>query len=391
MRAFGITAAALGSLAAIYPYVFAVMALPGGSLADTLGASRTLALGATAMGLGTALFGLAPTFAVAYAGRLLVGVGASVILIAWLSLAAQWFEAREFATIAGWTQTVGNGGALVASAPLALVVEAVGWRRTFVIIGGVTLFLAVAVLGWVRDRPTARARAAPMLRPVLRSIRALVTNRKSWPPILAATGAYASLILLLGLWGVPHVTQVYGLGRVAAATDVSLLAVGMGVGAPLVGWLSDRCLGLRRLPMAAFLALYALCWIPLAFPAARVPASVLPPLFFVMGFVSAGLVLVWPSVLEVNDTEHVDAVIGVCNTPVFLGLAFLQWLTGVILDAWWTGETAAGARVYSIAAYGAAFSVCLAAAAGAAVMASRVTETRCRRVARRAADLAPTP
>src|SRR2546430_11436094 len=40
MRAFSITAAALGNLAAIYPYVFAAMALVAGSLADTPGPRR---------------------------------------------------------------------------------------------------------------------------------------------------------------------------------------------------------------------------------------------------------------------------------------------------------------------------------------------------------------
>jgi hypothetical protein len=36
MRGFAITAAALGSLAAVYPYVFVVMALVAGSLVDTV-------------------------------------------------------------------------------------------------------------------------------------------------------------------------------------------------------------------------------------------------------------------------------------------------------------------------------------------------------------------
>ncbi len=44
MRAFALSAASLGSLVAIYPYVFVAMALVAGSLADTLGPRWTLAL-----------------------------------------------------------------------------------------------------------------------------------------------------------------------------------------------------------------------------------------------------------------------------------------------------------------------------------------------------------
>src|SRR5881397_3161579 len=117
MRAFTITAATLGALAAIYPYVFVAMALVAGSLADTLGPRRTLGAGALAMGLGALVFGLAPSFSVVVLGRLVVSIGASVILIAFLTLAAERFRTDDFATISGLTQTVGNLGGLAAAGP----------------------------------------------------------------------------------------------------------------------------------------------------------------------------------------------------------------------------------------------------------------------------------
>ena len=397
MRAFGITAAALGNLAAIYPYVFAAMALVAGSLADTLGPRWTITLGGATMGAGAVVFGLAPSFDVAVVGRLGIGLGASVMLIAWLALAAAWFRPDEFATISGWTQTVGNVGALAAAAPLALLVEAAGWRQTFVMIGGVTLVLALAAAALVRDRPEALGlppvnpeRAgprAPALGEVLRGVPAVVANRRTWPPILTAGGVYTTQITFLGLWGVPYLTQVYGLARVDAATIVSMLAVGMGIGSPLVGWISDRWLGRRRRPMLACAALYAACWIPLVLPAeARVPVALLPPLFLLMGLASSGLVLVWSCVREVNNPALVGIAVGFCNLPIFLGFALLQWLTGVILDAKWKGLMASGARLYPPAAFQAAFVVCLALAVGAVLAAALVTETRCRNVWRTAAD-----
>jgi sugar phosphate permease len=101
MRAFALDASTLGHLAAIYPYTFAVMALVAGSLVDTLGPRWTLTAGCLTMGAGTALFGLAPVFPLVFAARLLTGVGASVVLIAWLTLLAQWFRPDQFATVSG--------------------------------------------------------------------------------------------------------------------------------------------------------------------------------------------------------------------------------------------------------------------------------------------------
>ncbi|MGH7355469.1 MAG: MFS transporter [Candidatus Rokuibacteriota bacterium] len=391
MRDFGIPAASLGTLAAIYPYVFSAMALVAGSLADTLGPRWTLTLGGATMGLGAALFGLAPTFAVAFVGRLLVGLGASVMLIAWLALAAEWFRADEFGTFSGMTQTIGNAGALVASSPLALVVEAAGWRLTFVSIGVLTLLLAAVAATLVRDTPSAMglpavnpgrgARRAEPLGEVLRAARGVVTNGRTWPPVLAAGGVYASAIAFQGLWGIPYLTQIYGLPRVSAATVIAMIGVGFGVGSPLIGRLSDRWLGRRRLPMLVSGAVYALAWLFLALPAEpMIPRALLMPFFFLLGLGSSGLVLVWSCVREVNDPTRVGVAVGFCNMPIFLGFAILQWLTGVILDAHWTGGMLGGARAYPVAAYRSAFLVCFGAALAGVVAAALVTETRCRNI-----------
>jgi sugar phosphate permease len=391
MKAFTIGAASLASLAAVYPYVFVVMALVAGSLADTLGPRWTLTLGGVAMGLGAALFGVAPTFSVAVAGRLLVGLGASVVLIAWLSLAADWFRPRQFATISGLTQAVGNVGALVASSPLALLVDATGWRQTFVIIGLVTLALAAVAAALVRDRPERvglppvnperAGRATVTLGDALRSVPAIVGNSRTWPPILFAGGVYTGLITFMGLWGVPYLTHVHGLRRVEAANLVALVAAGLCLGSPLAGWLSDRWLGLRRPPILVFGLLFSACWVPLLLPAAlQPPVGVLAPFLFFMGLTGSALILVWACVREVNDPERVGLALGFVNMPIFLGFALFQWLTGAVLDAHWTGLLVDGARGYPAEGYRAVFALCFAVSVAALVAGWFVTETRCHNV-----------
>jgi MFS family permease len=335
------------------------------------------------MGLGAALFGLAPAVAAAVAGRLLVGLGASVMLIAWLSLIAAWFRPDEFATYSGLTQSIGNLGALVASWPLAVLVEAAGWRETFVLIGAVTLALAVVTVLTVRDRPdrAPARRRAPGLREVLSAVPAVVANPRTWPPALAAGGLYAALMTVQGLWGVPFLTQVYGLTRVEASSHVALIAVGSIVGAPLVGRLSDAWLVRRRLPLVVLAAGHALCWLPFVLPGdLRRPAALLPVMFFALGLTAAGLVLVWSCVREVNDPARVGVAVSFCNIPVFLGFALAQWISGLVLDARWTGLVVEGARVYPADAYRAVFALCLVIAVAAVGAALLVTETRCRNV-----------
>ena len=389
MQAFAIPAAALGTLIAVYPYCFVVMALPNGTLADTLGPRRMLALGGLTMAAGSVLFGAAPVFSAALVGRLLVGVGASTMLIASLRLASEWFRPHEFATVAGTSQSIGAVGAIVGTGPLALLVEAIGWRWSYVGIGGVTLLLAAACWVFIRDKPEelglprvsegTRA-ASPSLRETLGAIPAIAGNPRSWPVLLMGGTMYGSFVAFFGLWGVPYLTQVYGLPRVAASNVLMMTAVGLLIGAPLSGWVSDRWLGLRRPPVLAATALYSGIWALFVLPAAPVPAAWLGPLCFLLGFASGGVSLVFPCIREVNDPRHVGVALGSQNLPIFLGVALMQWLTGMMLDANWTGALAAGGRVYPLQAYRAAFGLCFGVAFASFVMACLITETRCRNV-----------
>jgi sugar phosphate permease len=389
MAAFAVSAATLGALSAIYPYCFAAMALPGGSLIDFLGPRRTLTLGGLSMGVGSVIFGLAPGFGVAFAGRLLVGLGASVILIAWLRLATEWFRPEEFGTVAGAAQSVGSIGALAGTTPLALLVEQIGWRQGFVTIGGTTALLAVACFLIVRDRPDRREGeprtrpAQPGLGEIIAGIPSVLLNPRSWTVGLISGGVYGGFAAFVGLWGVPYLTQVYAMPRVQAANLVALAAVGLLVGAPLLGWLSDR-LERRRLPLMTISGLNVLTWMALVAPAAPIAPRLMPLVCFLIGLGSAVVVLAFAAIREVNDPRCVGIALGFHNLPAFLSFGVMQWLTGIVLDRHWDGTLVAGARVYGTDAYRAAFALCLLLAAGAFVSACLAPETRGRNIWRTA-------
>ena len=158
--AFSTSAASLGALAATYFYVYTLMQIPTGILADTLGPRRILALGGIIGGLGSFMFGFAPSLDWALAGRTLIGLGVSVTFIAMLKLIAVWFDESRFATMVGICMLIGNMGSVLAGAPLSGLAQATGWRGVFIGIGVVSLVLAVACWVIVRDRPDASSAAA---------------------------------------------------------------------------------------------------------------------------------------------------------------------------------------------------------------------------------------
>src|SRR5678816_2759779 len=72
VRAFAINATTLGTLAATYFYVYTILQIPVGVLADTVGPRKLLSGGALVAGTGSLVFALAPSWEIAAAGRTLV-------------------------------------------------------------------------------------------------------------------------------------------------------------------------------------------------------------------------------------------------------------------------------------------------------------------------------
>jgi len=79
MAAFQSTGTELGTLSAIYFFVYACMQIPSGVIADTLGTRTSVIGGNLVAGIGSIVFGMAGSFAVACVGRFLVGLGVSVV------------------------------------------------------------------------------------------------------------------------------------------------------------------------------------------------------------------------------------------------------------------------------------------------------------------------
>src|SRR6185295_14724438 len=153
MQAFGATGTLVGLLSATYFYSYSGFMLPGGLLIDALGARRVVAAGSAVMGLGTLAMAAAETSAMLFAGRFVIGAGATVTFIGAMKLGAAWFPPERFGTISALTATVGVLGSLIANAPLAMLVAWVGWRGAFWILGAATLAGAALCLAVVRDAP----------------------------------------------------------------------------------------------------------------------------------------------------------------------------------------------------------------------------------------------
>ena len=337
-RAFAINSAVLGTIAATYFYVYTLLQIPVGVLADTMGPRRILTVGSLVAAVGSLAFALAPDWEIAAVGRTLVGVGVSVAFIALLKVSAVWFPANRFATLNGITLFAGNLGAVIAGAPLAWVVTQMSWRAVF---GGLALLstvLGVATWYVVRDRPEQLGFAPVNALGAIHgtgerwtlALRRVLANPATWPGFFVNLGVGGSFLAFAGLWAVPFLVDTYGMSRVVAAQHASALLLGVAFGAVAVGTVSDR-LGRRRAVMRVYAWLYALSWLPWVL-GVHWPLPATHAWFALMGLLIPGFTLTWTVAKEVNRPEHSGMATSVVNVGIFLGTGILQPLVGWVLD-----------------------------------------------------------
>ena len=369
---FAIGSAALGTLGATYFYVYALMQVPSGVLADTLGPRITLTIGMLIAGMGSIAYGLAESFTTAAIARTFAGLGVAGVFVCTLKLHATWFHERRFATAVGAANVSGIIGALAATAPLAWLITVVSWRSVFVVLGVASLILALAIWLFVREAPQA-LRAQVVTRDWRGALAAVAANPATWPPFWVSVGVSGAYMTFIGLWAAPFLMHAHGMRAVEAGHCTALTLIVFAFCAPAVGWLSDR-IGVRRPLVIAFAAAYSatgLIWVALPMPSANAAIFVA----VLTGLAVPGFMLTWSIAKEVNPPESAGMAIAVANIGGFVAAGILQPLVGWVVD-----HGAGGIAGGSADAYRLGIGVLAAWSLIGVIAACRLPETHCRNV-----------
>jgi len=388
MGAFQINGTQLGTLSAIYFFVYACMQIPSGVIADTLGTRTSIISGNLVAGLGSIIFGMATSFELACAGRFLVGLGVSVVFISIMKSNSVWFPAKVFGFMSGLTLLIGNLGSVLAAGPLSSLLVIFDWRTIFIGIG--FLSLALSLLGFliVKNRPEDLGFTAPNVQEEAQSgalnsnwltnLGSVVSVLRLWPGFWVQFGMIGGLYSFMGLWGIPYLRDVHGLDRSFAANHMTTMLLCFAVGALFFGWFSDR-IGRRKPILIACVLGYTLSWVVLVF-APWAPGISGFLLFGFMGFAGSGFVLTFAAAKEIIHPNLSGMAVSVVNTGCFIGTALMQPLFGYIADLSWDGTIENGIRIYSQTDYYHGFLVMLIFAIIAVVGSFRLQETYCRNI-----------
>ena len=379
MHDFSITSHALGILAGIYFYSYAAMQLPGGLLMDHFGPRRILTIATAVCAISTLAFGMTDSFYMACLARLAIGLGSAFALIGTLKLSVNWFPASRFAVLTGSIVTIGMLGAIGGETPLALMIDHLGWRSSFLLMGYVGLFLAFLIFTITRDHspeisPNTRTTEADKI-PLFKGLIVMLKNKQLWIVAIYGGLMYLGTPVFCGLWGVPFLMLKMHITKTVAANMVSLVFVGWAIASPLWGSFSNK-IGKRKPPM--FIGTTGALLTSLLFIYAPIHSIILMQvLLLVFGIASAGFLTAFSVAKELCPARYVASGLGFMNMMNMIGIALIQPFIGYLLDKCWQGQLANNIRIYPIEAYDMALSLLPLAIFISFILLWRVRETHC--------------
>ncbi|MBU5308269.1 MFS transporter [Clostridioides mangenotii] len=379
-KSFGMNATQIANLGAMYFYAYTLMQVPTGILVDYLGPKKTVIAGSVIAAVGSILFSFASTIMLAYFSRLLVGLGVSVVFLSILKIQANWFPAKDFATMSGVTSFIGSLGGLLAQTPLLIIVGLIGWRASFLSMGVISLGLAVLVMLFIKNTPTEKGlpevnpvQAAPSGESdgVVKQLFAIVKNPKIWFPAFAFGTINGSTLLFSGTFGVPYLIAEYGLSKTSAANIIAIALLASGIACVFVGKISDTMRN-RKLPMLGLSIIGIVGWSLIVF--AKPPIWLVTVAAAMIGISGSIGVICWSLGKEVSNPKLAGMSMSIVNVCGFFFAAILPVICGKFIDA----NVAAGLAL--AVSYKKAFIVPVIAVASSIVFSLLATETKAQNI-----------
>jgi len=341
MQDLHLNAASLGLVSAFYYYAYTPMQVPAGLLHDRFGPRRVITLAILTCVLGALCFSLSTNIFNASAGRFLMGIGSAFSFSGALVLIARWFPPSYFAILSGIVQLMSSVGAIGGELPLAVAIHHHGWRHSMAYLGLLGIGLALLVWFIVKDSPTPSTTRQPLHHISLglaHKIKLVFGRASTWWIAGYSFFVWAPIATFAGLWGIPFLVNAYHLTTANASMACAFIWIGVGLGSPLSGWISEylerRCIVLICCGLLGIVSSLTIIYCHVSMP-------ILYLALCAFGFAGGGQSLAFCVVRDNSHPGSMGAAIGLNNMATVAGGALIQPLVGYLLYINWNGTFAA--------------------------------------------------
>jgi MFS family permease len=383
--AFHVDATSISNLSAMYFYANVLFLIPAGLLLDWF-STRKLLIGAiTICIISTYVFASTDSFLVAKICRFITGMGSTLCLLSCALLTSRWFKPNLAALVIGLVVTMAMLGGIVAQQIVGLEHLLGGWRHVIMGVATLGIVFLILIALFVKDYPKTELGEHVLEQQILhqqgfwRSFGLALSNIQTWMAGLYTNFLSIPVIVLGALWGKDYLMVVHHLADKDAVNVTSMIFLGMLIGSPLFGWISDF-IGRRKPPMIIG-AILTLMVVLLILYIPNLTYHHLIGLFFLLGLFSGSQVITYALVIESNPKHITASSESLSATLIMSAGAIFQPLFGWIMDKFWDGTIANGMPIYSVHAYSSAMMMLPITFVVSIVLSFIIKETYCRETA----------
>jgi MFS family permease len=302
---------------------YACMQIPAGYLLDKFNARYVVSSGVFLLAAGNIAIAYSDNLILFSLSNFLQGVGASVSFVAAAVLISQWFSNKTFPIIFGMTQTISCLSAGVIHYYFTVALKTHSWNDIYHILAlfgfglfVLTLFIVKSPAGYTSQNKISLSD----------SLFQVFTNKQILLCSIAGAASFGVLLAYAGLWYMP-VQSFYAVQPLAAVEISGMIFAGLGIGTPLLGWLSNRVKS-RTLVLHVAMSLGTMTLLlSLYLPHFNTNSLILAKtIAFLTGFFLSGPMLFYTIVSEISPSATRGVAISDLNSTVYLFNTFMLFI-----------------------------------------------------------------
>ncbi|MBL7480409.1 MFS transporter [Legionella bononiensis] len=348
MQDYHIQADKMAYLSSIYYLSNVLFLFIAGMILDRFSIKNTILIAMLLCVVSTFILAYSHSFYVALFCRFITGIGSAFCFLGPVRLASHWFPPKRMALVTGAIVTMAMTGGMLAQYPLTKLVAYVGWRQAVQDVGILGFAMLVVMFFWIKERPQVAIKKEGQPIKIFAAARQAYLNPQYLRAALYTSLMNMAIAVFGAMMGTLYLEQRLSVSPEQASMVNGMLFFGAIVGAPLVGWLSDR-VGLRILPMkvgvlASMLTLLAVLYLP-------VSLNTMAVLFFLLGFFTSAQVISYALVAESSSPMMTATAVSVISILTQGGYLVYQNLFSSLLTNYGGMHLINGVPVYLLEAY----------------------------------------
>jgi MFS family permease len=293
-----ITMLQLGEIAAVFFYINLLLLYPAGLLLDRFHVKLVVVFSLFFTLGGTLIFTLTPSALTLVEWRALSGVAGAFSYLSCVKILATYFPRKILGLYIGLTGIVIMLAGVVAQYPLVLFVGHFGLKTTLIfnIVLGATVISFLLIIPKKIPESFSKNYTIP------------TSSNTFWNIYNWFIGIYAALnnlpLFVLGaLWGNVYLQHTHSMSIESASVITSMIFFGNMLGAPLLGFFSDRMRDRKKLILLSSLLMLGSCAITLMAPV-NTNVFFIGFLFFLMGIATGSQTLAYALIVDINKSEN---------------------------------------------------------------------------------------